>query len=70
MACECIQELWERCRGLKNDFVESYIPYHHYRSRVLFYYLSLCKACCSTDAPHAPSLCTLQTYSCCHGGTN
>lgn len=60
---ECPQELWERCRGLKVDFIESYIPYHHYRSRVLLCNLDLCKACCWSDAPPAPSLCTLQAQS-------
>ena len=53
IACECIQDLWEKCRGLKVDFVESYIPYHHYRSRVIFRNLILCRACRWTNAPHA-----------------
>ena len=55
-----MQELWERCRGLKACFIESYITYHHYRSKVLFYYLYPCNACCWTIAPHAPSPCTMR----------
>ena len=29
-----MQELWRTCLGLKPDFKQSYIPFHHFRSKV------------------------------------
>lgn len=66
---ESVQGLWERCLHMKQGFVHSYLPFHHFRSKVHHCRLpNCCQKVCGIGPPFSMHAIYEEIIAQCRGG--